>query len=60
MYIVFIIDHIHHLMNEYKTQSLVYNSNRIVYFLEVEILLFSMQIMSFLLTFSFLTSVPGY
>jgi hypothetical protein len=28
MYMVFIIDHIHHLMNEYKIQSFAYNSNR--------------------------------
>jgi hypothetical protein len=32
MYIIFIIDHIHHLMNESKIQSFVYNSDRRVYF----------------------------
>jgi hypothetical protein len=31
MYIVFIIDHIHHLMNECKMQSFAYNSDRRVY-----------------------------
>jgi uncharacterized membrane protein YkgB len=31
MYIVFIIDHIHHLMNESKIQSFAYNSDRRVY-----------------------------
>jgi len=31
MYIVFIIDHIHNLMNEYKTLIFTYNSDRKMY-----------------------------
>jgi len=31
MYVVFIVDHIHHLMNESKMLIFVYNSDRRVY-----------------------------
>jgi len=31
MYIIFIIDHIHHLINEYKILIFAYNSDRRVY-----------------------------
>jgi hypothetical protein len=31
MYIVFIIDHIYHLMNESKMYSFAYNSDRMMY-----------------------------
>jgi hypothetical protein len=37
MYVVFIRDHIHHLMNESKIQSFAYNSDRRVYDLVVQI-----------------------
>jgi hypothetical protein len=33
MYMIFIIDHIHHLMNEFKMQSFAYNSDQRVYIL---------------------------
>jgi len=33
MYVVFIIGHIHHLMNESKIKSFAYNSNRRMYVL---------------------------
>jgi len=31
MYMVFIIEHIHHLINESKMQSFIYNSDQMVY-----------------------------
>jgi len=33
MYMIFITDHIHHLMNESKTLIFAYNSDRRVYYL---------------------------
>jgi len=32
MYMIFIIDHIHHLMNESKILIFAYNNDRMVYF----------------------------
>jgi len=31
MYVIYIKDHIHHLLNEYKISIFVYNSNQMVY-----------------------------
>jgi len=31
MYIVFIIDHIHHLINKSKIQNFAYNNDRMMY-----------------------------